>query len=87
MNNAAANRGIKNVVGAQVKKSVKIRQMTEVEEGDQLMEESLSQTPAQPQNSNDPFTKFSGTFDETKKQQTNRIQLLDKFSKSLNKYE
>ena len=60
--------------------------MTEVEEGDQLMEESLSQAAQQP-NSGDPFTKFSGTFDDTKKLSSNRIHLLDKFTKSLDNYD
>ena len=47
------------------------------------MEESLSLVQ---QASGGPFTKFSGTYDETKKQ-TSRIQLLDKFSKSLENFE
>ena len=79
LNNAikGSNKG-----GVMVKNSVKIRQMTEVEE-DQLMEESPNmQNQAQAQTTG-PFSKFSGTYDESKKQNNNRIQLLDKFSKSL----
>lgn len=71
--------------GVMVKNSVKIRQMTEVEE-DQMMEESPNiQMQAQAQQTG-PFSKFSGTYDESRKP-NNRIQLLDKFSKSLQNFE
>lgn len=56
--------------------------MTEVEE-DQYMEESNSLAQ---QSSGGPFAKFTGTFDDSKKPST-RIQLIDKFTKSLENFE
>jgi len=57
---------LKNVV--QIKNSVKIRQMTEVEEEDRLGSlpgsESLS---LHQQNSNDVFTRFNGTVDDARR--------------------